>query len=62
MISPQKSGCMQTVTGFNVGINVGASAGQTMFHVHLHLIPRGDGYVVEPRGGVRGVIPSKQKH
>lgn len=49
-----------TVTGFNVGINAGASAGQTVFHVHVHLIPRRDGDVVDPTGGVRGVIPSKQ--
>ena len=49
-----------TVTGFNVGINAGASAGQTVFHVHL--IPRRDGDVVDPRGGVRGVIPSKQRY
>lgn len=48
------------VTGFNVGINAGASAGQTVFHVHVHLIPRRHGDVVDPRGGVRGVIPSKQ--
>ena len=53
---------MQTVTGFNVGINVVASAGQTVFHVHLHLIPRRDGDVVDPKGGVRGVIPSKQRY
>jgi ATP adenylyltransferase len=50
------------VTGFNVGINVGASAGQTVFHVHVHLIPRRDGDVVDPRGGVRGVIPNKQRY
>ena len=50
-----------TVTGFNIGINAGASAGQTVFHVHVHLIPRRDGDVVDPRGGVRGVIPSKQR-
>ncbi|WP_375266616.1 HIT domain-containing protein [Planktotalea sp.] len=43
-------------TGFNVGINAGASAGQTVFHVHVHLIPRRDGDVADPRGGVRGVI------
>jgi len=49
-----------TVTGFNVGINAGASAGQTVFHVHVHLIPRRDGNVADPRGGVRGVIPSQQ--
>ena len=51
-----------TVTGFNVGINAGASAGQTVFHVHVHLIPRRDGDVVDPRGGVRGVIPNKQRY
>ena len=51
-----------TVTGFNVGINVGTSAGQTVFHVHVHLIPRRDGDVADPRGGVRGVIPSKQRY
>ena len=49
-----------TVTGFNVGINAGTSAGQTVFHVHVHLIPRRDGDVVNPKGGVRGVISSKQ--
>ena len=47
-----------TVTGFNAD----ASAGQTVFHVHVHLIPRREGDVVDPRGGVRGVIPSKQKY
>ena len=51
-----------TVTGFNVGINAGVSAGQTVFHVHVHLISRRDGDVVDPRGGVRGVIPSKQRY
>ena len=51
-----------TVTGFNVGINAGASAGQTVFHVHIHLIQRRDDDVVDPRGGVRGVIPSKQRY
>ena len=51
-----------TVTGFNVGINAGKSAGQTVFHVHVHLIPRRDGDVVDPKGGVRGLIPSKQKY
>ena len=50
------------VTGFNVGINAGAEAGQTIFHVHVHLIPRRRGDVADARGGVRGVIPSKQKY
>lgn len=46
--------------GFNVGINVGETAGQSIFHVHIHLIPRYKGDVESPRGGVRGVIPGKQ--
>ncbi len=48
--------------GFNIGINVGEKAGQTVHHVHIHLIPRFDGDVEDPRGGVRGVIPVKQKY
>jgi ATP adenylyltransferase len=47
------------VTGFNVGVNVGAVAGQTIFHCHVHLIPRRAGDVKNPRGGVRHVIPGK---
>jgi diadenosine tetraphosphate (Ap4A) HIT family hydrolase/5-methylcytosine-specific restriction endonuclease McrA len=50
----------KTVTGFNVGINDGEDAGQTIFHCHIHLIPRRKGDVDKPRGGVRGVIPGKQ--
>ena len=48
--------------GYNIGINVGEAAGQSIFHVHMHLIPRYQGDVPNPRGGVRGVIPSKQKY
>ncbi len=48
-----------TVTGFNIGMNSGESAGQTVFHCHVHLIPRRDGDVDNPRGGVRHVIPGK---
>lgn len=48
--------------GFNVGINIGESAGQTVSHVHIHLIPRYKGDVEEPRGGVRGVIPWKKSY
>ena len=51
-----------TVTGFNVGTNAGESAGQTVFHCHLHLIPRRAGDVDDPRGGVRGVIADRQKY
>lgn len=52
----------ESVTGFNVGMNAGSSAGQTIFHSHIHLIPRRDGDLENPRGGVRGVIPNKQKY
>jgi diadenosine tetraphosphate (Ap4A) HIT family hydrolase len=48
--------------GFNIGINAGAAAGQTIFHVHLHLIPRYHGDMPDPRGGVRGVIPSRRSY
>ncbi len=48
--------------GYNIGVNVGEAAGQSIFHVHMHLIPRYRGDVENPRGGVRGVIPSKQKY
>ena len=47
---------------FNIGINDGAAAGQTVPHLHLHLIPRYAGDVDQPRGGVRGVTPSKQNY
>ena len=50
------------ITGFNIGVNAGVDAGQTIMHVHIHLIPRRKGDVENPRGGVRGVIPSKQKY
>lgn len=48
--------------GFNIGVNVGEAAGQSIFHVHMHLIPRYTGDVEYPRGGVRGVIPEKQNY
>ena len=50
------------ITGFNVGVNIGKDAGQSIMHCHVHLIPRRKGDVDDPRGGVRGVIPSKQKY
>jgi diadenosine tetraphosphate (Ap4A) HIT family hydrolase len=46
--------------GYNIGINCGEAAGQTIFHVHVHLIPRFRGDMEDPRGGVRGVIPEKR--
>ena len=51
-----------TITGFNIGMNSGQSAGQTVMHSHIHLIPRRDGDNKKPRGGVRGVIPSKMSY
>lgn len=51
-----------SITGFNVGTNDGETAGQTVMHCHLHLIPRREGDMSDPSGGVRGVIPEKQKY
>lgn len=48
--------------GYNIGINCGAAAGQTIFHLHIHLIPRFQGDVADPRGGVRYVIPHKANY
>ncbi len=48
--------------GYNIGINNGEAAGQTVMHLHVHLIPRYKGDMPNPRGGVRGVIPGKQKY
>ena len=48
--------------GYNIGINVNEAAGQSVFHVHMHLIPRYKGDVKNPKGGIRGVIPDKQKY
>mgnify|MGYP006290960703 CR=1 FL=1 len=50
------------MTDFNIGVNNGKNAGQTIDHVHFHLIPRISGDVENPRGGVRGVIPSKKDY
>jgi ATP adenylyltransferase len=51
-----------TISGWNVGLNSGEAAGQTVFHAHWHLIPRRDGDCEQPRGGVRGVIPDRQAY
>ncbi|MCK9278744.1 MAG: HIT family protein, partial [Methanoculleus sp.] len=48
--------------GYNVGVNVGTAAGQTVMHLHVHVIPRYAGDMADPRGGVRGVIPEKRKY
>ncbi len=46
--------------GLNIGINIGEAAGQTVMHLHIHLIPRYKGDLEDPRGGVRGVMPDKR--
>ena len=52
----------QSVKGFNIGTNIGKDSGQSIFHCHIHLIPRRAGDVENPQGGVRSVIPSKQHY
>ena len=52
----------QTIEGFNIGSNTGKVAGQSINHCHIHLIPRREGDVENPQGGVRRVIPSKQHY
>ena len=51
-----------SVTAFNIGINDGCNAGQTINQCHLHIIPRYQGDIDNPRGGIRGVIPSKKNY
>jgi diadenosine tetraphosphate (Ap4A) HIT family hydrolase len=51
-----------SIVGFNLGMNCGQAAGQTVMHAHIHLIPRRGGDVIDPRGGVRGVIPERMKY
>ena len=48
--------------GFNVGVNDGLAAGQTIAHAHVHVIPRRKGDVPDPRGGIRWIIPQKAKY
>ena len=48
--------------GYNIGVNIGKAAGQSVPHIHIHMMPRYTGDIENPRGGVRGVIPSKQKY
>jgi diadenosine tetraphosphate (Ap4A) HIT family hydrolase len=48
--------------GYNIGINIGAAAGQTVMHCHCHMIPRYAGDVRNARGGIRGVVPGKREY
>ena len=52
----------KTVEAFNIGVNTGKIAGQSIMHCHIHLIPRRKGDVENPQGGVRAVIPAKQHY
>ena len=52
----------KSIKGFNVGTNSGKIAGQSIMHCHIHLIPRREGDVENPQGGVRSVIPKKQHY
>lgn len=51
-----------SVLGFNIGMNCGEAAGQTIMHAHVHLIPRRRGDTPNPRGGIRGVIPGRMSY
>ena len=50
------------ITGYNIGMNIGEDAGQSIFHCHIHIIPRREDDTPNPRGGIRGVIPEKQNY
>ena len=50
------------ISAFNIGVNIGRDAGQSIMHCHIHLIPRREGDVENPQGGVRSVIPNKQHY
>lgn len=72
-LTPEEvSACMELITeerklidaefnpdGYNIGVNIGPAAGQSIFHVHIHIIPRYEGDVKNPQGGVRHVLPHK---
>lgn len=58
-VREQLDGLSPHPNGYNVGFNVGTAAGQTVAHLHVHVIPRYDGDMADPRGGVRHVIPER---
>ncbi len=51
-----------SIDGWNLGVNVGGAAGQTVYHVHLHVVPRFEGDVEDPTGGVRGTMPGEANY
>jgi diadenosine tetraphosphate (Ap4A) HIT family hydrolase len=53
---------MVTPDGYNIGVNLGEAAGQTVAHAHLHVIPRHRGDVADPRGGIRWIIPARARY
>jgi len=61
-VKAQLDGSTSPPEGYNVGINVGETAGQTVMHLHVHLIPRFEGDVSDPRGGVRSVVPERRSY
>jgi ATP adenylyltransferase len=61
-VRSQLSVADESIAGFNFGSNDGFSAGQTVMHAHFHIIPRREGDIDNPRGGIRGVIPDRQKY
>ena len=52
----------KTITGFNIGFNDGIDAGQTVFHCHIHVLPRRKNDIPDPIGGIRNIIPNKGKY
>ncbi len=52
----------QGIKGMNIGMNIGATGGQTVEHAHIHVIPRREGDVDDPRGGIRWVLPDKARY
>jgi diadenosine tetraphosphate (Ap4A) HIT family hydrolase len=55
-LQPKLIASDSSITGYNIGINQGVDAGQTIFHCHMHLIPRRKGDIENPRGGVRNLL------
>ncbi|WP_109488544.1 HIT family protein [Occallatibacter savannae] len=64
LVSDVRKNCKQElgIHAFNIGINDGAEAGQTIEHAHIHVIPRRIGDVVDPRGGIRNIIPARARY